>query len=122
MKRWKETTSTSPSGRHLGHYKTAILDDDVAQLHVDMINFPITYGFAPERWTRSVTPLIEKDEGMPLLTRLRVIHLFEADYNLFLKIIYGRRMVKNGERNNAMNDQQHGARPRRMTIDALLLA
>jgi hypothetical protein len=70
-----------------------------------MINFPITYGFAPERWTRSVTPLIEKDEGMPLLTRLRVIHLFEADYNLFLKIIYGRRMVKNGERNNAMNDQ-----------------
>jgi hypothetical protein len=31
-------------------------------------------------------------------------------------------MVKNGERNNAMNDQQHGARPRRMTIDALLLA
>jgi hypothetical protein len=87
-----------------------------------MINFPITYGFAPERWTRSVTPLIEKDEGMPLLTRLRVIHLFEADYNLFLKILYGRRMVKNGERNNAMNDQQHGARPRRMTIDALLLA
>jgi hypothetical protein len=75
---------------------TAILDDDVAQLHVDMINFPITYGFASERWTRSVTPLIEKDEGMPLLTRLRVIHLFEADYNLFLKIIYGRRMVKNG--------------------------
>jgi hypothetical protein len=87
-----------------------------------MINFPITYGFAPERWTRSVTPLIEKDEGMPLLTRLRVIHLFEADYNLFLKIIYGRRMAKNGERNDAMNDQQHGARPRRMTIDALLLA
>jgi hypothetical protein len=62
-----------------------------------MINFPITYGFAPERWTRLVTPLIEKDKGLPLLTRLRVIHLFEADYNLFLKIIYGRRMVKNGE-------------------------
>jgi hypothetical protein len=89
VKRWKETTSTSPSGRHLGHYKTAILDDDVAQLHVGMINFPITYGFAPERWTHSVTPLIEKDEGLPVLTRLRVIHL----YNLFLKIIYGRRMV-----------------------------
>jgi hypothetical protein len=122
VKRWKETTSTSPSGRHLGHYKTAILDDEVAQLHVDMINFSITYGIAPEGWTRSVTPLIEKQEGMPLFTRLRVIHLFEADYNLFLKIIHGRRMIKNGERNNAMNDQQHGSRPRRITIDALLLA
>jgi hypothetical protein len=48
VKRWKETMSTSPSGRHLGHYQTVILDDEVAQLHVDMINFPITYGFAPE--------------------------------------------------------------------------
>lgn len=26
VKAWKEATSTSPSGRHLGHYRTAILD------------------------------------------------------------------------------------------------
>jgi hypothetical protein len=122
VQRWKETTSTSLSGRHLGHYKTAILDGEVAKLHVDMINFPITYEFAPEGWTRSVTLLIEKEEGLSYLTHLRVIHLFEADYNLSLKIIYGRRMVKDGERNNAMNNQQHGSQPRRMTIDALLLA
>ena len=25
--RWRETTSTSPSGRHLGHYKAIIQDD-----------------------------------------------------------------------------------------------
>ena len=83
IKEWKETTSTSPSGRHLGHYHTAILDTRVAQLHTDLLNIPVTYGFAPERWLLSVTPLIEKDEGLPYLTRLRVIHLFEADYNLF---------------------------------------
>ena len=88
----------------------------------DRVNFPITHGFAPDRWTHSVIPLIEKEEGRPCLTRLRVIRLFEADYNLFLKIIYGRRMVKNGERNHAMNDQQHGSRPRRMTTGALFLA
>ena len=82
-----------------------VLDDEVAQLLVDMINFPITHGFAPDRWTHSVTPLIEKEEGKPYLTRLRVIHLFEADYNIFLKIIYGWRMVKNDERNHVMNDQ-----------------
>ena len=122
VQRWKETTSTSPSGRHLGHYKTAILDDEVAQLLVDMINFPITpHGFAPDRWTHSFTPLNKKEEGKPYLTRLRLIHLFEADYNLFLKIMYGQQMVKNGERNHAMNDQQHGSRPRCMTTDALFL-
>ena len=122
VKDWKESTSTSPSGRHLGHYHTAILDDDVAILHTQLLNLPIANGFAPERWTHSVTPLIEKDSGRPYLTRLRVIHLFEADYNLFLKIIYGRRMVANAEQSQALNDQQHGSRPRRMTTDALFFA
>ena len=70
VKDWKETTSTSPSGRHLGHYKTAILDDRITALHVAMINLPIMHGFAPERWTHSVTPLIEKDEGKPYVTWL----------------------------------------------------
>ena len=122
VKEWKETTSTSPSGRHLGHYKTALLDDRITALHVAMLNLPIMHGFAPDRWTHSVTPLIEKDDGKPYLTRLRVIHLFEADYNLFLKLIYGKRMVRNAEKSNALNDQQHGSRPRRMTTDALFLS
>jgi hypothetical protein len=122
VQKWRESTSTSPSGRHLGHYKTSLLDDDIMQLHVDMLNLPIKFGFAPERWTHSVTPMLEKDEGKPFLTRLRIIHLFEADYNLFLKILYGKRMVSNGERFHALNDQQHGSRPRRMTMDALFLA
>jgi hypothetical protein len=119
---WKESTSTSPSGRHLGHYRTAILDPAVTSLHTQLLNLPIAHGFAPERWTHSVTPLIEKDTGLPYLTRLRVIHLFEADYNLFLKIIFGRRMVKNAEKAQALNEQQHGSRPRRMTTDALFFA
>ena len=122
VKDWKETTSTSPSGRHLGHYKTALLNDRLTALHVAMLNLPIMYGFAPERWTHSITPLIEKDEGKPFLTRLRVIHLFEADYNLFLKLLYGKRMVRNAEKANALHDQQHGSRPRRMTTDALFLS
>jgi hypothetical protein len=97
VKEWKEATSMSPSGQHFGHHKTALLDERLTALHVAMIIMPIMDGFAPERWTHSVTPLIKKDEGKPFLTRLRVIHLFEADYNLFLKVIYGKRMVRNAE-------------------------
>ena len=70
VKEWKETTSTSPSGRHLGHYRTAILDSDIVKLHTQLLNLPIAHGFAPERWTHSVTPLLEKDESLPYLTRL----------------------------------------------------
>ena len=122
MKEWKETTSTSPSGRHLGHYKTALLDNRVTVLHVAMLNLPIMYGFVPEHWTHSITPLIEKDEGKPFLTRLRVINLFKADYSLFLKVVYGKQLVRNAEKSNALNDQQHGSRSRWMTTDALFLA
>ena len=41
---------------------------------------------------------------------------------MILKILFGKRLVKNGEKSNALNDQQHGSRPRRMTTDALFLA
>lgn len=88
-----------------------------------LLNLPINHGFfPPDRWTSSVTPLIEKDAGRPFLTRLCVIHLFEADYNLFLKVVNGQRMVKNAELSNALDDQQHGSRPRRTTIGALFFA
>jgi hypothetical protein len=60
IKGWKENTSTSPSGRHLGHYKAALGSPLVTALYVRMINIPVQYGFAPERWCLSVTPLIEK--------------------------------------------------------------
>jgi hypothetical protein len=46
VQEWKETTSTSPSGRHLGHYKTALLNERLTALHVAMLNsMPIMYGF-----------------------------------------------------------------------------
>ena len=91
-------------------------------LHVPMLNLPIMYGFAPERWTHSITPLIEKDEGQPYLPQRRVIHLVEADYNLFLKLIYGTRLVCNAEQSHVLNNQQNGSRPRRITTDASFLA
>ena len=31
IKGWREETSTSPSSRHLGHYKAALLDDELTK-------------------------------------------------------------------------------------------
>jgi hypothetical protein len=82
IKGWKESTSTSPSGHHLGHYKAIVTDPDLkkqdpekSHLHerethfvlalVKMLNLPLKYGFAPKRWCTSVTVMIEKDPGNP---------------------------------------------------------
>jgi hypothetical protein len=34
--------------------------------------------------------MIEKDPGNPQIERLHVIHLFEANYNLSLKLLWGK--------------------------------
>ena len=60
FKGWKECTSTSPSGPHLGHYKAMINDPDrkkkpelcdhmmdFVELMVNSINIPLKYGIAP---------------------------------------------------------------------------
>ena len=49
IKIWKETTSTSPSGRHLGHYKAIIGDTTLAQIFTTMTALPLKYGVAPKR-------------------------------------------------------------------------
>jgi hypothetical protein len=48
FKKWKERTSTSPSGRHLGNYKTWIQDNELLETLTIMIQIPIKFGFAPK--------------------------------------------------------------------------
>jgi hypothetical protein len=75
-----------------------------------MLNIVIRNGLSPARWSRAVSVKLEKDPGRPSLNRLRVIHLFEADYNLFLKIIWAKRLVAQGERNGQSGEAQDGAK------------
>jgi hypothetical protein len=48
-----------------------------------------------------------------------VIHLFEADYNLSLKLLWGKRLVHQGEDNNCFGKQQHGSWPKHQAISAV---
>ena len=45
-----ESTESSKSGRHMGHYKACLLDDTFAEVIIHMINIPMICGFAAERW------------------------------------------------------------------------
>jgi Reverse transcriptase (RNA-dependent DNA polymerase) len=64
--------------------------------------------------------MIEKVVGNPRIDKLRVIHLFEADYNLMLKIIWSRKAVCHAHCHDALNDGQSGSRPGRRAIDVVL--
>ena len=99
FKCWRESTSTSPSKRHLGHYKSLLTSDgneknqiithfnaSMLQLLNTIINASISIGVPLTRWTTSEVIMIEKEKNNPRINRLRVINKYEADYNLILKI------------------------------------
>jgi hypothetical protein len=65
--------------------------------------------------------MIEKDPGNPGIERLHVIHLFEAHYNLSLKLLWGKQMVYHGEDNNCFGKQQHGSQPLHQAINPVHL-
>jgi hypothetical protein len=107
IKAWKERTSTSPSGRHLGHYKLIVqtYEDkhakpeirkaagEILHLIVNIMDLACDKGFILDRWTTVINVMIYKKPGVYLMSKLRVIHLFEADYNFIIGTVFGRRAM-----------------------------
>ena len=106
FKKCKEQTASSPSGRHVGHCRTTMQDEELATLHAIMINLPTQHGFAPDRWQQSINLMLEKDPGAPKLHRLRATHLCKADFQLVLKMTWGHRPMKAAVKNKQVAADQ----------------
>jgi len=109
IKKWLERTTTSPSGRHLGIYKTLgkhlvqtnKKNDqpastpktlgplkqgcDVLYLIFDIMVIALKHAYPLQRWGQVWTIFIEKEFGNPELNRLRCLMIFKADWQLLLK-------------------------------------
>ena len=99
-KRFEEATSTSLRGRHhlVGHYEAALQDTELITGYALVLNMPVNTGFSPRRWQQATSVMLEKDKGDPKYHLLRIINLFEADYNLFLILIWGSCLVGKAEK------------------------
>jgi hypothetical protein len=115
FKTWKEMTTTSPSGGHLGHCPVLL------QCRHAFLNIAINQGIAIPRRSKATNILIEKDSGTPNINRLRIIHLLEADFNFFLKLQWGHRLVRHTDKFNLLNEGQYGSRLGRTTMDSITL-
>jgi hypothetical protein len=64
--------------------------------------------------------MIEKDPENPRIEWLWIIQLFEADYNFCLKLLWGHRLVHQGEDTKVLfGEQQYGSHPGWQAIDAV---
>ena len=81
-----------------------------------MINLALKNGRSYKRWKKLVNAMLEKEPGNPKIHRLRVIHLYEADYNLILAL-QARKMVHRAEDNRLLHENLYGATAGRTAHD-----
>ena len=88
-RRAKESTSSSFSNIHFGHYCAATQSSLISEFLADKLSIVGTYGCPPERWETGLQVMLEKVAGVALVEKLRAILLMEADYNFFNKWVFG---------------------------------
>ena len=133
---WRETTSTSPAGDHLGHDHAVLRktkaesqdDDPDAQLDARMfaiksilLNLAVQNTIVYDRWKLIVNAMIRKSPGRPLIEKFRVIHIIPSDFNMLMGILFGYRMMLQGEALNQFGEEQSGSRKRKDCQDVQLL-
>jgi len=120
LKKWKEYTSTSPSGRSLSHYKATLSISKNGEktqatkiflkTMATILSACTTMGLSLKRWQRVDNTMLEKNPGDDHIEKVRVIHIIEADYNLVTSILFNKRILKQAEEANVLGNQQWGAR------------
>ena len=138
IKAWDERTSTSPtSNMHLGHLKAYWAEHTLAEgskeaTHIEtvrrrildghllLLNYAIQFGYSFRTWQRIVNNMLENNPGLPKIHRLRVIHLYEADYNLILGVKW-RQVLHHATSKGLINDGCYGSLPGKEATDALLI-
>jgi hypothetical protein len=147
LKVWSESTTTSPSGMHLGHYKALIArhaysstapDDELSpdfkekrdelnrrqqallQLHLSLLNYALERGYSYTRWQTIANTILFKDKDNCKIHRTHVIHIYEVDFNLALGVKW-RAAMHQAEDLNLLNDGQYGSRSFRSAIDPVFI-
>ena len=94
----KEQTASTPPA-HYGHYKASCESDILASVNLTFMNTPFKYGYALERWKISYHCMIKKRD-VPYINQLRIVQLYEADFNSVLKFLPGKRMLQHEKKWN----------------------
>jgi len=105
----KERTTSSPSGAHFGHYKSGTFNDLINAVHTALLVIPLKTSYLYNRWRKGINIMLEKLPGNFQVDKLRIILLFEANFNQLNKYI-GHEMMYHAEQYGLMAGKQYSSR------------
>ena len=115
-----EITSCGPSGLHMSFWKAALERDCIAEVHSFFIWAAFELGFAYERWQVSWHCMLQKKKA-PYYHKLRIIQLFEGDFNAGLKYLLGRLYMYHLVDQGFITPETYGSIPGRTAQEAMSL-
>ena len=114
----KEKTSSSTSGLHFGHCKSASKNAHLSEVHAISVHIILNTGFSLDRWQRGLAAMIEKKPGVIVVDKLRAILLMEADFNFGNELIFGNRAMQNPKMSEMFRNEMCGGRKRLEAAEA----
>jgi hypothetical protein len=115
-----EHTSSSPSGRHQGHYKAALSSPDLVELYSTIIGIPLLRGVLSNCGHQVVDVMLNKKEGDHCIHHLRIIALQKSYFNKVNCIAIGCPLMHALEDSKFITDVQHGSRPSKLCHSTML--
>jgi hypothetical protein len=139
IRKSSERTTTSPSGMHLGHYKSMISPHnwlyntnskiknkynvrqrEMMKFQISLVNPALKSGYALERWKNVHSLLLSKDNWNVYMHRTRNINIYEAYQKLILKIKWAQAMAQ-AEDQNSLSNVQYGSRKQKTAYEPVLM-
>ena len=103
-KKVKESTSSSLSGLHFGHWKVVTQNDFLSELYALFADIIIIMGYSPIRFRKGLSVMLKRILSCRDIKKLQAILLMEANFNFTNTLFYGKCMMEWTE--------EHGEVPR----------
>eukprot|EP00957_Ditylum_brightwellii_P051621 3914791-Ditylum_brightwellii.AAC.1 len=76
---------------------------------MDMLNYAIHYRYSYKQWQNTVNTIMPKEKGNNKIHRVRIIHIYEADYSALIGVMWWN-LVQSSEDRNTIHQGQVGGR------------
>ena len=120
FKATRENTACGPSGLHMSHWKAMAMDDQLSEINAFFMWAAFYLGFVYDRWLISWHCMLLKKKH-PFLTKLRIIQLFEGDFNGMLKSLLGRQLMRHMVATDQIDITTFGSIPGKDAKEAMKL-